>query len=164
MTSWIVTRCAVGDAADLARNNMSAFWEDPTWKLLWPKDMTEEFIIEQCTKRVPRNLLRERVTLRHQKAIDPETGALMGYARWVLPESRTVKTSGEPEWAEAQVLDVGADEKEKIESSFQSAWWEPRGDMDALDDKNHVVMDRIRSEKPYICVSFRPSPLRQASR
>lgn len=91
MTYWIVTSCAVSDGADLARNNMSAFWEDPTWKLLWPKFMAKEFIIEQCSKRVPRNLLQERSTLRHQKAVDPETGALMGYARWVLPQGRVVR-------------------------------------------------------------------------
>lgn len=151
MASWIVTTCAVSDAAELARNNMSAFWEDPTWRILWPKDMNRNYIVEQCTKRMPRNLLKDRATLRHQKAVDPATGKVMGYARWILPPDRSKDVDGNPVWAGAQVPDVSEDEKVRFEWSFREAWWEPRDDMDSLDDKNHRVMNRIRSEKPYIC-------------
>lgn len=65
MTTWKIEPCFVGDAAALARNNMAAFWEDPNWVILWPKDMTQEFIIEQSAKRQPRNLLRDREKVRH---------------------------------------------------------------------------------------------------
>ncbi|KAK1765087.1 acyl-CoA N-acyltransferase [Phialemonium atrogriseum] len=154
MGPWTVTSCTVSDAADLARNNMSAFWEDPTWILLWPRDFTREYVIEQCAKRMPRSLLRDRATLRHQKAVDPETGAIVGYARWILPPGRAVKATGEAEWGEAQVPDVSVDEREGFERLFRTADWNTRDDMDALDDKNHVVMNRIRSEKPYISLDY----------
>lgn len=155
MAPWTVTSCTVSDAADLARNSMSAFWENPTWILVWPADFTREYIIEQCAKRMPGSLLRDRATLRHQKAVDPETGTVVGYARWILPPGRAVKQTGEPEWGEAQVPDVSVDEREGFERLFRTADWNTRDDMDELDDKNHVVMNRIRSEKPYICASPR---------
>ncbi|KAI0005821.1 hypothetical protein F4779DRAFT_633168 [Xylariaceae sp. FL0662B] len=52
---------------------------------------------------MPRNLLRHRQTLRHQKAVDASSDAVVGYARWILPSARAVTAGGEPEWAEAQV-------------------------------------------------------------
>ncbi|KAE8140682.1 hypothetical protein BDV38DRAFT_279659 [Aspergillus pseudotamarii] len=53
MASWKIEPCSVADAPALAYNDMSAFWEDPTW------------ILE----------------VRHQNAVDPLTGELVGYAR-----------------------------------------------------------------------------------
>ncbi|KAB5550023.1 acyl-CoA N-acyltransferase [Coniochaeta sp. 2T2.1] len=124
MPSWEIRGCTVADAAELARNNMSAFWEDPTWILLWLEHVTKEFLIEQATKRYPRSLLRDRTLNRHQKAVDPATGTLVGYARWVLPEVLECDGSGRPTWPQAQVPAVTADEEEELRRLAESAWWE----------------------------------------
>ncbi|KAI1454800.1 acyl-CoA N-acyltransferase [Annulohypoxylon moriforme] len=153
MTTWKIEGCTVADAAALAHNNMSAFWEDPTWILLWPKEITRDFLIKQGEKRYPRLLLREREVTRHQKAVDPATGALVGYARWILPAGRSTGGGG-PEWASAQVPDVGDDEKIQYEELAESAWWNGRKEMRHIDDKNDVVMDRILSEKSYIKLDY----------
>ncbi|KAI1074527.1 acyl-CoA N-acyltransferase [Whalleya microplaca] len=154
MAPWEIVPCTVADAGALARNNMGAYWEDPTWILLWTKDIKQEFLIEQCAKRMPRNLLRDRETLRHQKAVDASSGAVVGYARWILPSARTVTAGGEPEWAEAQVPDVGADEKKSFEHVASNAWWNPRDDMSGLDEKNLIVRNRILADKPYIELDY----------
>ncbi|KAI2464592.1 acyl-CoA N-acyltransferase [Annulohypoxylon bovei var. microspora] len=154
MASWKIEGCTVADAAAMARNNMSAFWEDPTWVLLWPKDITREFMIEQGAKRYARSLLRDRGVARHQKAVDPATGALVGYARWILPSGRSTAMDGSAEWAEAQVPDVGGDERRRFEELAESAWWNGRKEMKHIDDKNDVVMDRILSAKPYIKLEY----------
>lgn len=148
--AWEISGCTVADAAALARNNMSAFWEDPTWVLLWPEDVTLDFLIEQSTKRHPQNLLRDRAAIRHEKAINPVTGAVVGYARWVLPEGYRTVENGEPAWAEAQVPAVSKEEEERFRALGESAWWEYRSDMSSLDDANHVVMRRILSERPHL--------------
>jgi len=150
MAAWKIEHCTVADAPALARNNMAAFWEDPTWILLWSKDISLEFLIEQSTKRQPRNLLREREGTRHQKAVDPTTGTVVGYARWILPSCNFIAKDGGPEWAEAQVPDVSDDEKKHFKELAEGAWWNGRSDMSGLDNKNYVVMNRILAEKPYM--------------
>lgn len=75
---------------------------------------------------------------------------MVGYARWILPPGHCIAEDGSPKWVEAQVPDVSEDEKKQYQELAESAWWSPREDMNSLDDKNHVVMDRIQAEKPYI--------------
>ena len=150
MAGWKIEPCTVADGPALALNNMTAFWEDPTWILLWPKNITQEFLIEQSAKRQPRNLLRYREHTRHQKAVDPATSAVVGYARWILPSGHFTAKNGGPEWVEAQVADVSDDEKKQLKKLAESAWWNARSDMNGLDDKNYAVMNPILSDKPYI--------------
>lgn len=150
MATWKIEPCTVSDATALARNNMAAFWEDPTWILLWPRDITQEFLIEQAAKRQPRNLLRNRDKTRHQKAVDPVTGSVVGYARWILPDGYFIAKDGDPEWAEAQVPDVSDQEKEQFNQLAESAWWNGTDLLNNIDDKNYVVMNRILRERPYI--------------
>lgn len=161
--SWQIQNCTVSDAAALAHNNMSAFWEDPSWRIVWPDDITLEFLIEQGTKRQPRNLLRSRDTYRHQKAVDPVTGAVVGYARWILPASHVTAKENDagPEWVEAQVPAVSEEETARFGELADSAWWEMKSGMDHMDDKNRVVMDRILAERPYISKSSIPFKLFQ---
>ncbi|KAI1371575.1 acyl-CoA N-acyltransferase [Hypoxylon crocopeplum] len=154
MANWKIEPCTVADAAALARNSMSAFWEDPTWILIWPKEITLDFIIEQAAKRQPRNLLRNREETRHQKAIDPVTGAVVGYARWILPTGHVNAGDGSPEWVEAQVADVSYDEKKRFEELAGSAWWDTKKGIGAIDDKNNTVMNRILAKKPYIKLDY----------
>jgi hypothetical protein len=150
MATWKIERCTVDDGAALAHNNLSAFWEDPNWRNGWQKDITLEYLIEQSVKRQPRNLLRNRVKMRHQKALDPTTGAIVGYARWILPDDHVVGKDGEVEWAEAQVPDVSEEESKRIDELAESAWWNAGERMSNSDDKNIVVIRRILAEKPYI--------------
>ncbi|KAI0469234.1 acyl-CoA N-acyltransferase [Xylaria cf. heliscus] len=154
MTAWKLERCTVDDAAALARNNMSAFWEDPTWILLWPEGTTREFLIEQCAKRQARNMLRNREQTRHIKAVDPSSGKLVGYARWILPPGHTVRGDGAPEWEEGQVPDVSDDEKRRFEELALSARWDARSGVSGMDDKNYAVMNPILAEKPYIKLDY----------
>ena len=138
------------DGAALAYNNMSAFWEDPNWRFGWSKDITLDFLIEQSTKRQPRNLLRQREKTRHLKAVHPVTGELVGYARWILPDGKITKEDGELEWKEALVPDVGGEERKRIEEVAESAWWDAGTGMQNSDDLNVVVINRILGESPKI--------------
>ncbi|KAI8256023.1 hypothetical protein K4K53_007589 [Colletotrichum sp. SAR 10_77] len=149
--------CTLADGPSLARNNMSAFWTDPNWILLWPKHITLDFLIEQAAKRLPNNLLRDRDALRHEVAVDPATGALLGYARWELPAAKTSTSgpdgSGRPEWAAAQIPDVSAEERKALKERADGAWWEPI-DMEGIDDESVKVKERILAEKPYLSLDY----------
>jgi GNAT superfamily N-acetyltransferase len=144
MASCKIDQCTVLDAAALAHNNISAFWEDPTWRILWPSDITLEYLIGESTKRQANNLLRSPEDTRHQKSVDPVTGAVLGYARWILPPSSL------DEWPEAKVPAVSEKEKKQIQKLAESAWWQFRSDMDHLDDEGHQIKNRILAEKPYM--------------
>lgn len=150
MARWKIEGCTVDDAAAVARNTGGAFWEEPMWKLQWTSDITQEFITEQLVKLQPLRLLRDRDALRHQKAVDPDTGELVGYARWRLPEERTTATGGELEWAEAQIPDVSAEKRKTLEDGEAGAWWDPRTDVDELDDDNAAAGERATGGRPHI--------------
>lgn len=120
------------------------------WMLQWTSDITQDFLTEQLVKLQPLRLLRDRGTLRHQKAVDPETGELVGYARWRLPECRATTPSGEPEWVEAQMPDVSLEKRAALETAAAGAWWNPRTDVDALDDDNTAVGQRVTAGRPHL--------------
>lgn len=47
--------CTVEDSVALASNNMSTFWTDPTWPLIWvPKPL--DYVISQAALRMPATL------------------------------------------------------------------------------------------------------------
>jgi len=143
---WSIQRCTVADAAALGENNASAFWTDGSWRQMWPLCTLSPFVVEQVTKRLPRNLLTDRAKLRHQKAVDPATGEVVGYARWILPPSR----AGDEWWPEAQVPDVGDDEKAAFGELAGSAWWHFRGDDTPLDIAMGKIKDRMLAEREYM--------------
>ncbi|KAE8149872.1 acyl-CoA N-acyltransferase [Aspergillus avenaceus] len=153
MTSWRVEPCSAADGDALAYNNISAFWEDPTWVLSWP-GISLEYLIEQSKKRQPRNLLRDRETHRHQKVVDPVTGTVVGYARWILPSEHVTLDDGSPMWPEAQIPDVSDEERQRYSEMAESAWWKPREDLDALDEKTDIVKKRLLAERPYIRLDY----------
>lgn len=150
MATFAIAPCSVADGAALSRNNMSAFWEIPNWVLAW-RDTTLEEHIARMTKRYPRRLISDPETSRHQKAVDPETGRLLGYARWALPESYTVLADGEPAWPEAMVPAVGPEEEAEIKRVAEATTWEPNNDTDPLDEAVRVIKDKIMARKPYLC-------------
>ncbi|OHE93255.1 acetyltransferase [Colletotrichum orchidophilum] len=148
MAPWKIEPVTLADAPVLARNNMSAFWTNHNWTLVWPKDTTLDFLITQTTKRLPNNLIRDRATLRHQKAVDPQTGELVGYARWELPSGYEEATA----WADFQIADVSEEERTAIKAQADAAWWKPI-DMSGIDDCV-PQKKRIMAEKPYISLDY----------
>ncbi|KAF8199840.1 acyl-CoA N-acyltransferase [Mycena galopus ATCC 62051] len=152
-THWQIESVTLADAPALARNNMSAFWEDPNWVIMW-KTVTLPYLISQVTLRMPRNLLKDRTILRHQKAVDPATGALLGYARWKLPKSHTTTPGSDaPEWAASQIAEVkDAGELAKIEATAESAWWKPG--QAAPDTEAGAKRDVIVCKKPYLVLDY----------
>jgi hypothetical protein len=174
---YMLTHCTVADGAALSRNNMSAFWQDASWRLSWRHRTLEQHIAEQA-KRYPRSLLSDRATTRHIKAIDPATGALVGYCRWVLPAScvnaaaaaatmtttTTAATSGGSAvaahvdekaaallvWPEGVVPAVPADEEAEIQRVAAAAVFDPDTSSDALDRALQPIKKEILARKEYI--------------
>ncbi|UKZ92986.1 uncharacterized protein TrAFT101_007918 [Trichoderma asperellum] len=153
MASLAIASCSVADGAALSRNNMSAFWEIPNWVLAWRHSTLEEHIA-RMTKRYPRRLISERETSRHQKVVDTETGRLLGYARWVLPESYAVLADGGPAWPEAMVPAVSPEEEAEIKRVAEATQWNPNNDTDPLDEAVTNIKNKIMARKPYLCLDY----------
>lgn len=150
MATFAIVPCSVADGAALSRNNMSAFWEIPNWILAWRNTTLEEHIARMI-KRYPRRLISEPETSRHQKAVDAETGRLLGYARWVLPESYTVLADGGPAWPEAMIPAVSPEEKAEIQRVAEATQLNPINDTDPLDEAVRDIKVKIMARKPYFC-------------
>ncbi|KAI1873015.1 uncharacterized protein JN550_003268 [Neoarthrinium moseri] len=152
MSGYIISQCTVEDGADLSRNNIPAFWEDPHWILEW-RHRTLEYHIAQVSKRTPRNLLNERLTRRHQKATD-ETGALLGYARWSLPLSHATCSDGTFAWPEAVVPAVEPEREAEIRQIADTAPWDPNCDADDLLIPVREIKDTILTRKPWMQLDY----------
>ncbi|KAK7967243.1 uncharacterized protein PG986_001520 [Apiospora aurea] len=131
MPPYEVRGCTVAEAPGLAHNNIGAFWESPGYKPLWT-DRTLEYVTANAAKRMPRNLLNDRAHRRHQLVVDGETGHIVGYARWILPD-RLVG-----EWLEAQAPAVSAEEEQEFTKAFDKAGWSCL-DLPGMDDHVHVA-------------------------
>lgn len=147
---YTITHCdARDDAAAVARNNASAFWEDPNWRYCWRPHYTLERLVAAFVERTPANLLRDRDALRHFKAVDPATGRLVGYIRWRLPAGRCC---GEPPvWPEGQTPDVSVEEREEFEKRAAAADWDPvdYGE-EELDNALKPIQERLLAKKEYL--------------
>lgn len=148
-TTYTLAPCTIADGAAISRNNMSAFWEDKSWVIAWRHTTLEAHIIE-IAKRVPRNLLNDRATLRHQKALHPETGRLMGYCRWILPAEFAILADGTPAWPEAQTPAVSAEEEAEIRRVADTAVFNPDQTSDALDVPVGETRREILAKKSYM--------------
>ncbi|KAK8111065.1 uncharacterized protein PG998_007522 [Apiospora kogelbergensis] len=131
MPPYEIRGCTVADASGLAYNNIGAFWESPGYKLLWT-GRTLEHVTANAAKRMPRNLVSDRAHKRHQVVVDGETGGIVGYARWILPD-RLVG-----EWLEAQTPAVSIDEEQGFTRAFDKADWSFI-DLPGMDDHVHVA-------------------------
>ena len=149
MATYTISQCTMADGAALSYNNMSAFWQDPNWVLTWRHTTLEKHIIETA-KRIPRNLLNDRETLRHQKAIDPETGHLVGYAHWILPASYARTTEGTPEWPEAQVPAIGEKKEAEIRHAATTAIWNGNSEASVLDEQVSKIKKELLQGKTYL--------------
>lgn len=143
MPTYTLRGCTVADGPAVARNNFTAFWEDPTWVLLWD-GTTRDHVVAQGAQRAPWNLLADRRHKRHEVAVDAATGAVAGYARWRLPV-RLAATA----WPAAQTPAVAADEEAALAAAFHAADWQPR-DLGAIDDHCHVVRAKYLAQRDYM--------------
>ena len=108
------------DVPSLARTNMSAFHQDDHWRRIW-SGMPLEEIIEGSRHRLPRILITGRERKRHQVAIDPATGDVVGYARWAI-SPRLVRMGGDGGpvfWPEAQVSEPTSEQRQSYEDMAQ---------------------------------------------
>jgi hypothetical protein len=112
MSTYTIAQCTVADGAALADNNIPANYMNQHWILMW-RHRTLEHHIAQVAKRMPRTLMDDRESKRHEKALDSQTGRLLGYARWHVPPSHATNTDGTPAWPEAVVPAVGPSKKLK---------------------------------------------------
>ncbi|KAK1758314.1 acyl-CoA N-acyltransferase [Echria macrotheca] len=136
--AWKIEGCTVSDGDAIARNNASAFWFQPYWRILWPADMQQEFIVTQARKRLASAvLLRARDTTRHEKVVDEQEDRVVGYARWALPDAY------KNEWLDRQVPAVSPEVAAELKERADSAWWKPRNDMGELDRKVDEERDRV---------------------
>jgi hypothetical protein len=134
----------VGDAEALASTMMSAWYSDPQWQNLWHEPSLER-IIAECALRLPWNLVNGRYDKRHQKAVQTEAGAIVGYARWILPPSLASAA-----WLEARTAEPELEERKEFEKKFwgnceDGRWRGLRHDVAAfrsrpLEDTNAEIM------------------------
>lgn len=142
MAQYEVKACTVNDAAALAKNNVSAFWEVEWWSLLW-ENRSRDSLIEALTNRMPKNLLTDRHRRRHEMVVHVPGGEVVGYARWILPESHS------EEWLEAQTADVSDDERARFAEAHAAADWASR-DLDDMDDPVHEMLRKHEPKGPYM--------------
>ncbi|KAJ5951856.1 Acyl-CoA N-acyltransferase [Penicillium vulpinum] len=113
--AFVIQPCSPEDAPGLAASMMRARLTDPHWKCLW-EDPSAENIIPRAIKRLPWTLTTNREIKRHQKAIDIESGQVVGYARWSLPP--TLAKKGDV-WLEAQVTEGTPADRAVYEKQYQ---------------------------------------------
>lgn len=83
--------------------------------------------------------------------MDPETGRILGYARWRLPPShRTSPDDGTPIWPEAQVPAVEAEKEAEIRRIAETVVWDPNDDADVLLDRVNALEKEVTPKKSYI--------------
>ncbi|KZL66174.1 GCN5-related N-acetyltransferase [Colletotrichum tofieldiae] len=152
-TNYIITHCTVADSDDLTRNNISAFWADPHWRLSW-RHRTLEYHISQVAKRTPRNLLSDPEAKRQQKAVDPATGRIVGFARWYLPASHMKKASGAPAWPNAIVPAVTLEEQAEIHRIAETTHWDPNEESDELLIPIREAKNEILRRQSYMLLDY----------
>ncbi|KAL6799952.1 hypothetical protein J3E68DRAFT_397018 [Trichoderma sp. SZMC 28012] len=153
MATYTLAPVNLSDAEDLSRNNISAFWQNPNWVLAW-KHSTLEKQIDITTKRYPRRLISDHATARHQKAIDPQTERLVGYARWVLPDSYATTADGEPTWPEALGPVVSPEEAEEIKRIAEATPLNANNETDPLDNNVTKMKNEVLEGKTFFVLEY----------
>lgn len=112
--TYAVQSVTTSDAPGLARAMFSAFWQDIHWQKLWATNMDLETIISDCTERLPWLLISGRSLKRHLKVVDTTTGEIVGYSRYILPDSHSGM------WIDAQTAEPSIEDKSTYEQKFQN--------------------------------------------
>jgi hypothetical protein len=150
MNNVIITSCTIEDGAGLAHNNIPAFWTDPNWVLIW-RGKTLEYVTSQAARRMPALLLRDRLHARHQKAVNSHSGAIVGYARWILPtQSGETRESLDRLWAAAQVPAVSKEVERNAKRELEKADWSYDHAMDELDAPMIETKNRLMEGKRFL--------------
>jgi len=146
----IIQGCTVADGPALAHNNVPAFWQDTNWVIGW-RHTTQDAVVSSFETRIARNLLRDREHLRHLKAVDAETGRVVGYVRWALPDSRAadVTSQREPSWADAQVPALNEQDAKAVEEAAQKNWMTYKA-VGNLDDILIAKKNEIMAQQDFI--------------
>ncbi|OKO92065.1 hypothetical protein PENSUB_12910 [Penicillium subrubescens] len=136
---------------------MSARLTDPHWAFLW-KDPNPKDIITKGALRVPWNLATGRDTKRHQKVIDVETGRVVGYTRWILPDCLAKQNDV---WLEAQAPEGTQIEREEWEKQYrentkagQPIGMKGGGLMSYRSAPLEVVDARIMRDGPFLTLDY----------
>lgn len=149
MTSRIfITSCTIADGPAIARNNIPAFWTDSTWVLMWP-GKTCEYVTAQAARRMPATLLKDPAHVRHQKAVNAQSGAIVGYARWILPRLDD-EIAARGRWTAARVPAVSEAQQREADRERDAADWEYDHALDDLDEQMLEVKRRLMDGKRYM--------------
>ena len=151
MSSFSIRPCTILDSDAIAATTIMAFWANPSWVLMW-KGQTREAVIATAQKRMPHQLLHDRERKRHEKAVD-SAGALLGYARWVLPADVEDGVPAERCWLDAKVPDPGVEARTEAARVFGVT--ERRYDhaLDGLDEVIEGVRKRLVEGRRFLCTS-----------
>ncbi|KAH8901467.1 acetyltransferase [Thozetella sp. PMI_491] len=154
MATYSIIPCTIADSDEIASNNLVANWTSQHRRLTWPH-RTPEYHLSQTVKRMPRLLLDERETSRHEKAVDSQTGRVLGYARWDIPKSHATQPDGTPAWPEAVMPAVGPEEEAEIHRIAESAHWDPKTEgSHKMDEKTTPIKKSIVARKPYMSLDL----------
>ncbi|KXT12674.1 hypothetical protein AC579_3279, partial [Pseudocercospora musae] len=142
----LISGCYATDAKSLAINNAAAFWGQTWWRLMWEgrslQDMTNAMEL-----RAPRNLHTQINVRRHETIVNRE-GEIVGYARWILPESLA------HEWLSAKTVAVSDDDIATFQKSHERADWKATRDTSALDAPVEAAMEKYRPREPHIKLDY----------
>lgn len=147
-SNLIITSCIIADGPAIARNNIPAFWTDSTWVLMWP-GKTCEYVTAQAARRMPATLLRDPTHVRHQKAVNAQSGAIVGYVRWVSPLMDDENAAGS-RWTTARVPAVSEAQQREAERERDAASWEYDHALDGLDEQMLEMKWRLMHGKRYL--------------
>lgn len=126
-----------------------AFWTEPTWVHLW-RGRTQEYMLAQYCRRTPHTILMDRPHRRHQQVIDTETGTVVGYSRWTLPDFKVPNLDYDTLWPEAQVPPVKPEQAQFFQAEHKAADFNPNKSLYGLDEPADAIMEKLEVSKPYI--------------
>ncbi|KAL1305764.1 hypothetical protein AAFC00_007342 [Neodothiora populina] len=95
-------------------------WCDIHWKALFEESTLVEDVAYECAQRLPWNLINGRAKKRHQKTVHKETGEVVAYARWILPQHLSDADKANVIWEDAQVVDVNIEQQHIFKKNFDS--------------------------------------------
>ena len=110
--------CNVDDGPAIGALLATCFWPDPMYRMKFG-DHTLEHIAKHHGARTAKSLLADPARRRHQKAVDPATGKMLGYARWTL----TDKPEAENWWPAARLPRVSEERAAQASAEFDAAHW-----------------------------------------
>jgi hypothetical protein len=158
MPPFKVAPCTLEDVPAIARNNVTAFWEDIHWALQWTrKNKSCEYVISQAEFRWSYNLTKDPVHIRREKAVDVSTGELVGFSSWYLPEDEDWLGKQEKYelWPEARVPEVDDEKQQSFKKRFDEADWESDRVTDVLDSPVTEMRIKLKGDKKWLRKYFR---------